>query len=98
MKKTKRFFSILAALVLFSGTLTAADFPKCKEACDKFYNCTLQVNPSATEEQKNMLRRGCEFNCNRPKYYTKISSCLTSAGDTCKNFSACIGKEMQAMK
>lgn len=96
MKKTNRFFSILV-LVLFTGSIQAADFPKCKEACDKFYSCSVQVNPNATEEQKSTLRRGCEFNCNRPKYYNKIASCL-SAGDTCKAFSSCIMKEMQANK
>ena len=55
------------------------------------------LKENATEEQKSTLRRGCEFNCNRPKYYNKIASCLT-AGDTCKAFSTCIMKEMQTNK
>ncbi|GBF49503.1 lipoprotein [Leptospira ryugenii] len=75
--------------------LSAADFPKCKEACDKYYSCTLSANPNATEEQKSMVRKGCDFNCNRPKYYNKIAGCL-SQGSDCKAFSSCIIKEMQA--
>ncbi|MCZ8157191.1 MAG: Cys-rich protein [Leptospira sp.] len=94
MKKTFLMFSG-ALLLLLTNSISAADFPKCKEACDKYYSCTLAVNPNATEEQKNMLRKGCDFNCNRAKYYNKIAGCL-SQGDNCKSFSSCIIKEMQA--
>lgn len=94
MKKTLLVFSG-ALLLLFTSGLTAADFPKCKEACDKYYSCTLTVQPNATEEQKNMLRKGCDFNCNKAKYYNKIAGCL-SQGENCKTFSSCIIKEMQA--
>ncbi|TGN11993.1 Cys-rich protein [Leptospira ilyithenensis] len=92
MKKT---ILLLAgvSLLLITSNLMAADFPKCKEACDRFYTCSVQVNPQATEDQKQMLKKGCDFNCNKPKYYNKIAACL-AAGDSCKTFSSCIMKEL----
>ncbi len=96
--------SIKKSLFLISFTLTAffglesQEFPKCKEACDKYYNCTVQVNPNATQEQKDMLRKGCNFNCNKPKYYNQIAGCLTTSGATCKTFSDCIVAQMQTGK
>lgn len=95
MKKNLSLLFLALACLVGTG-LFAQEFPKCKESCDKFYNCTVQVNPSATEEQKEMLRKGCNFNCNRAKYYSKISGCLTSSGATCQSFSDCIATQMQA--
>ncbi|WP_167884158.1 Cys-rich protein [Leptospira idonii] len=93
MKKTICLVS--ASLSLFLGlSLNAADFPKCKEACEKYYNCSIQVHPTATEDQKQMLKKGCDFNCNKPKFYNQIAGCLTSSGNTCQSFSACIMKQM----
>jgi Cys-rich protein (TIGR04453 family) len=96
MKKTSLLFAG-ALLLLLSAGISAADFPKCKEACGRYYTCALAVNPNATEAQKDMLKKGCDFNCNKPKYYNKIAGCL-GQGDDCKSFSSCIAKEMQANK
>ncbi|MCU0823347.1 MAG: Cys-rich protein [Leptospira sp.] len=89
---------LFSIFLLGTFSLAAQEFPKCKEACDKFYDCSVQVNPNATEEQKSILRKGCNFNCNKPKYYSKIAACLTNSGETCKSFSNCIMKEMKAQK
>jgi Cys-rich protein (TIGR04453 family) len=75
--------------------LSAQNFPKCPAACGKYYSCVVEKNPNATEEQKNMLKKGCEFNCNRAKYYGQISACYDKSGSSCKTYWDCITKAVQ---
>jgi Cys-rich protein (TIGR04453 family) len=94
MKKTILFTAILLAFGLL-GNLSANKFPKCEDACQKYYTCVVSANPNASEENKDMLRKGCNLNCNKTKYYKSIESCYDKSQGSCKVYWNCITKALQ---
>lgn len=94
MKKT-----ILATLILLAigigSNINANKFPKCEAACNKYYTCVVNQNPNATEENKEMLRKGCNLNCNKTKYYKSIESCYDKSQGSCQVYWNCITKALQ---
>lgn len=94
MKRLLLLVSIFAGFALHTS-LTANQFPKCNAACDKYYQCATQAHPNATDEQKDMLKKGCELNCNKAKYYPSIASCFDKGGNSCQTYWSCISSAMQ---
>lgn len=95
MKKLTIFISLLWT-ISFVADLTAADnFPKCSAACNKYYSCVVEKNPNATSDQKDKLKKGCELNCNKAKYYNQISACYDKGANSCVVYWNCITKAVQ---
>jgi Cys-rich protein (TIGR04453 family) len=94
MKKIMLLTVILLGLGL-SSQVTANPFPKCEAACNKYYSCVVATNPGATEDQKQLIKKGCELNCNKTKYYASIASCYDKSGGTCQSYWSCITSAMK---
>jgi Cys-rich protein (TIGR04453 family) len=90
----KRNLVILIFLLATEQVLSNA-FPKCEAACSKYYDCVVQAQPKASEEQKDLLRKGCNANCNKAKYYPKIEKCYDKSQGSCTAYWNCITKAMQ---
>lgn len=86
---------IITGITLASQGVVGNSFPKCEDACNKYYNCVVERQPNATDEQKDLLRKGCNANCRKAKYYPKIEKCYDKSQGSCVSYWNCITQAIQ---
>ncbi|WCL48324.1 Cys-rich protein [Leptospira sp. GIMC2001] len=86
---------LMIGIGIFSQVPLQAEFEKCPAACSQYYNCVVERNPNATADQKDMLKKGCELNCKKPKYYKSIEACYDKSKNSCQVYWNCITAAVQ---
>jgi Cys-rich protein (TIGR04453 family) len=94
LKKSIYLFLFLS-LISFSSSFANE---KCKPACDKFLDCTKEMNQgkSATAADIKKLTDGCMNTCK--KKTKEVLACFATSANTCVNFALCIQKSYQTSK
>ncbi len=71
---------------------------QCKPACDKFLECTKDMNKgkSATAADIKKLTDGCMNTCK--KKTREVLGCFATSSSSCVSFALCIQKSYQASK
>ena len=82
---------------LIFSSLWALD-PKCEPACDRFLECTKEMNKgkTATPAEIKKMKDGCLNSC---KKSTKaVLACYDTTQNSCNEFALCIHKSYSATK
>lgn len=93
----KLILSSLVVLTLFSSSLLAID-PKCEVACEKFLECTKEMNKgkTATAAEIKRMKDGCLNTCK--KKAREVIACYDASQNSCDNFALCIQRSHSSSK
>ncbi|MBP9885480.1 MAG: Cys-rich protein [Leptospiraceae bacterium] len=91
------FSSLVVFTLLSSSSLFAAD-PKCELACDKFLECTKEMNKgkTATAAEIKRMKDGCLNTCK--KKAREVIACYETSQSSCENFGLCIQRSHSSSK